>query len=402
MLGLKIDRLSALYTKYEFSPSQIYNADETGVSCVHKPSKVCVEKGQKTVWAVTSGEKGQTNTILACGSASGHSLPPMIIFPKERISLELMKGAPPGTLFTGTKCGWINGSTFFKWLQFFVAQIPPQRPVLLLYDGHASHISSEIIDYAVLHDIMIVCLPAHSSHLLQPLDVAVFKSFKVFFNSACRAFLHRYPGKVITVYDISPLVGEAWPKALTPENLISGFRHSGIYPLCPEKVTAEKLAPSASTHHSGEKSIDEILAVPESEKRETKKQQPGFVVSGRCITEEEFRREVKQRELDKTAAEQQKKERREEREKRKKEREAEREKKRKQTKRGRRKKTQESDDESDTESSYHCGECGQPYGEDDELWIGCDGECNGWYHILCVGIAEQSIPENFYCDRCTS
>ena len=313
------DRLSALYTKYAFSPSQIYNADETGVSCVHKPSKVCVEKGQKTVWAVTSGEKGRTNTILTCGSASGHSIPPMIIFPRERISLELMKGAPPGTLFTGTKCGWINGSVFFKWFQFFVTQIPPQRPALLLYDGHASHISSEIIDYAVLHEIMIVCLPAHSSHLLQPLDVAVFKSLKVFFNSACRAFLHRNPGKVITVYDISQLVGEAWPKALTPENLISGFRHSGIYPLCPEKITAEKLAPSASTHHSGEKSIDEILAVPEPvEKKETKKQQPGFVVSGRCITEEEFRREVKQRELDKTAAEQQKKERKDEREKRKK------------------------------------------------------------------------------------
>lgn len=224
-----------------------------------------------------------------------------------------------------------------------------------------------------------------------------------FFNSACRTFLHKNSGKVITAYDISQLVGEAWPKALTPENLISGFQHSGIYPLCPEKITAEKLAPSASTYHREEKTIDEILAVPEPEKEkgETKKRQPGFVVSGRCITEEEFRREAKQQELDKRAAEQQRKEKREEREKRKKEREAEREKKKKQTRRGKHK-TQESDDKSDKESSYHCGECGQPYGEDDELWIGCDGLCNGWYHILCVGIAEQSIPENFYCERCTS
>ena len=42
------DRLSELYTKHDFSPSQIFNADETGVSCVHKPSKVCAERGQKT------------------------------------------------------------------------------------------------------------------------------------------------------------------------------------------------------------------------------------------------------------------------------------------------------------------------------------------------------------------
>ena len=61
-------------------------------------------------------------------------------------------------------------------------------------------------------------------------------------------------------------------------------------------------------------------------------------------------------------------------------------------------KTQESEDKSDKEFSYHGGECRQPYGEDDELWIGV---CNGWYHILCLGIAEQSIPENFYCDHCT-
>ena len=74
--------------------------------------------------------------------------------------------------------------------------------------------------------------------------------------------------------DISQLVGEAWLKALTPEYLISGFLHSGIHRLSSEKKTAEKLAPSANTHHSGGKTIDEILAVPKPGKGETKKQQP--------------------------------------------------------------------------------------------------------------------------------
>ena len=40
------------------------------------------------------------------------------------------------------------------------------RPALLLCNGHVSHISSEIVNYAVHHKSMIVCLPAHSSHLL--------------------------------------------------------------------------------------------------------------------------------------------------------------------------------------------------------------------------------------------
>lgn len=40
---------------------------------------------------------------------------------------------------------------------------------MLLYDGRISHISLELIDYAIFHEIIIACSPAHSSHLLQPL-----------------------------------------------------------------------------------------------------------------------------------------------------------------------------------------------------------------------------------------
>ena len=125
-----------------------------------------LRKGKKLYGVL---QVGKINTILACGSTCGHSLPPMFFF-KRNLSLELMKGAPPEMLFTGTKCG---DSAFFKWIQFFVAQVPPQRPVLFLYNGHISYITSEIIDYAVLHEIMMICLPAYANHLLQPLDVVV-------------------------------------------------------------------------------------------------------------------------------------------------------------------------------------------------------------------------------------
>lgn len=37
-------------------------------------------------------------------------------------------------------------------------------------------------------------------------------------------------GKNITIYDIPGLLGEAYPKAFSPANIISGFRVSGIFP----------------------------------------------------------------------------------------------------------------------------------------------------------------------------
>lgn len=41
-------------------------------------------------------------------------------------------------------------------------------------DGHGSHLTTEIIKYCVERKIHILCLPAHSTHRLQPLDVGIF------------------------------------------------------------------------------------------------------------------------------------------------------------------------------------------------------------------------------------
>ena len=45
---------------------------------------------------------------------------------------------------------------------------------MLLVDGHASHISTAAIQYYIDQKIILLCLPAHTTHLLQPLDVGVF------------------------------------------------------------------------------------------------------------------------------------------------------------------------------------------------------------------------------------
>ena len=47
-------------------PMQIWNMDETGVTVVHNTDKVVMKAGRRNVWAVTSGEKGKTHTILSC------------------------------------------------------------------------------------------------------------------------------------------------------------------------------------------------------------------------------------------------------------------------------------------------------------------------------------------------
>ena len=130
---------------------------------------------------------------------------------------------------------------FVEWFKFFIASIPPVQPVLVIEDGHLSHMSMEVIELARANDIHLLCLPAHCIHILQPLDITSLKSH---FNKACRDFLAATPRRVILPENLSALLAEAWPKAVNPMNIFSGFRKSGIFPSNPGEVTDRYTAPA--------------------------------------------------------------------------------------------------------------------------------------------------------------
>ena len=223
-------------------PMQIYNIDETGITVVHKPGKVFSELGRKHVYSLTSGERGKTHTVVVCTSASGNALP-LMIYPRKKAVPDHMKvGAVPGTLFMTSANGWINQDIYMEWFKFFIRSIPSSRPVLLIEDGHASHIIIDVIELARKSDIHLLCLPAHTSHILQPLDIGVFQSFKRNYSKACQKYILDNPARVITSEVIASLVGKAWPHSITPLNILSGFKKSGISPLNPSEVSDRMLA----------------------------------------------------------------------------------------------------------------------------------------------------------------
>ena len=238
-------KLGGVYDRLNLpsKPMQIFNIDETGVSVVHKVGKVVAEVGRR-VWSITSGERGKTHTVVTCLSASGFVLPPCLIYPRKKaVSENFREGAVPGTLFKSTESGWITQEVYMEWFQWFIEVFPPARPVLLIEDGHGSHISIELIELARANEVYLLCLPVHTTHILQPLDVGVFKSFKTFFSKACHKHLTKHPGRVITADVIASLIAEVWPQSMTPLNIIGGFRKCGIYPLNPGAVTDQQLAP---------------------------------------------------------------------------------------------------------------------------------------------------------------
>ena len=71
-----------------------------------------------------------------------------MIYPKKRITDNLKVGALPSTSFHHSDSEWVNAELFIKWFESFVKMIPPFRPVLLILDGHASHIIVDVVELA--------------------------------------------------------------------------------------------------------------------------------------------------------------------------------------------------------------------------------------------------------------
>ena len=118
--------------------------------------------------------------------------------------------------------------------------------MLLVLDGHGSHITIDVIEYARLNGIHLLCLPSHTSHILQPLDDGVFKSFKSFFSKVCHQYMAKNLGSVITEDILAFVVGSAIVQShtCTPLNIRGGFKIAGIFPFNPGEVSDRQLAPS--------------------------------------------------------------------------------------------------------------------------------------------------------------
>lgn len=161
-------------------PGSIYNMDETGLQLNNRPDHVIAEKGSKSVFSVTSGEKGETITVVTCCNAEGVFLPPACIMKGKNKKPEFEDGMPPGSvIYMSKKSAYINTTLFFDWLRFHFLPRKPIGTVALILDGHSSHCNSiEMLEFAQSEGILLICLPSHTTHYLQPLDRAVFKSVK--------------------------------------------------------------------------------------------------------------------------------------------------------------------------------------------------------------------------------
>jgi len=188
--------------------------------------------------------------MLGTINALGNHVPPFYIFPGKRWNDNLFDGAVPGSVGKMSDIGWANRGIFEEYITSHFASIAtdsdenPQPATLILYDGHKSHLSLTLTTCAEKRNVILFVLPPHSSHLTQPLDVGVFGPLKAVYNRECRAYMHAYPGIVLTSRDIARLTARPFTKAFCAENITTAFRKSGIYPFNTSEASDVQTAPA--------------------------------------------------------------------------------------------------------------------------------------------------------------
>jgi len=245
--------LTDVVDKYKLTASQIFNVDETGISCVPKSqSKIIACRGRRQVGTLTSAERGQTITVEICMCADGSYMPPMLIFPRVRAKPELIDGGPPGSWAEVHPSGWIQTDLFLKWFDKFIlfSRASQTNKVLLILDGHSTHTKSiQLIDRARDAGVILLCFPPHCTHKLQPLDVGFMKPLSVYYCDEVKKWLreHANEHRVVTQFQIASLFGKAYLKASTMSTAINAFRVTGIWPVDSNTFNEHDFLASAAT-----------------------------------------------------------------------------------------------------------------------------------------------------------
>ena len=179
------DSLITLARQFVIPPERMWNMDET---MVLSNSSDFVGK------FVGSGESPPEVsgpalppirvTLCACVCAFGQTASRFWIFPRKRIPEEW--GAiilRSGGVVTGNQSGWQTKETLEMWCrQIFIPQATsgPESTnhYILILDAATMHASPSVLGALKHANVHVVCLPARSSHLYQPLDRYPFARFK--------------------------------------------------------------------------------------------------------------------------------------------------------------------------------------------------------------------------------
>ncbi|KAA6398867.1 MAG: hypothetical protein EZS28_005609 [Streblomastix strix] len=274
----------------------IFNMDEISLSFEGK-DRVAKERGTRRGPQKPIAKLGKHLTFCPTISAGVRYLPPLIILSNlTRVPKNLVQFIESNQITISiSNSGFINEEIFFTWIQNFANWIQElrnqnylnaQEPVLLLLDGHYSRNHPGVQDILERANIRAITLPGALTQIIQPLDVAVFRSFRACYKKLMRQRLNEFK-KTLHLRDIIKIneslkrelsiqcAIDSFQQCSTQQTRSNGFRITGIYPrdeqmpIHQEQIRQDYSNPEfpEGRHPSNQQASCKVIAGPQKRKR---------------------------------------------------------------------------------------------------------------------------------------
>lgn len=140
-----------------------------------------------------------------------------------------------------TSNGWTDNETGLEWVKHFYKLTKSRTKGvyrLIVLDAHESHLSAKFETFCKQNNIVTISLPAHSSHITQPLDVGCFSVLKTAYGRQIEHFVRAHINH-ITKVEFFLAFKAAHFAAMTESNSKGGFRGAGLVPFDPDSVISK-------------------------------------------------------------------------------------------------------------------------------------------------------------------
>lgn len=221
-------------------PEYRWNMDEAGLMEGLGSNGYIVGNSRRRAITAKKPDSRTWITFVECISATGVYLPPVVIYKGKTVQQQWYPkalGSYKDWHFATSEKGWTNDEIGLEWLvkKFLPLTTPsdPEQRRLLILDGHHSHTTHEFMWQCYRNKVQVLYLPAHCSHVLQPLDLAIFSSLK----NRYRDLLNNRQSEGL---EESSVIGKrlflecyrlARVEALSERNIRSGWKAGGLWPV---------------------------------------------------------------------------------------------------------------------------------------------------------------------------
>ena len=238
----------------EIPPQLIFNWDQTGLHLVPTSNWTMAKKGSKRVEMKGLEDKRQITAVF-CGTLCGEFLPMQLIYKGKTERCHPSYSFPADWCITQSSNHWSNEETMLKYINDIIVPFVERvrddlgtddsQAALGLFDHFKGQLTANVTAALERHNIQSVLIPATCTDRLQPLDISVNKSAKVFLRSQ---FQQWYASEITSQNGVGndkfePVdmsaprmksVGAKWLVSLndhfldSPDIIINGFLASGI------------------------------------------------------------------------------------------------------------------------------------------------------------------------------